>query len=125
VFRLQLRDPIALLTIGVGIALFASGLHLLSNSLAKSDRGASFVGGVVVLLLSLLGGSFVPAEQFPPFLRGVAMCVPNGAAQQGFIDVLVHKLPLAQLGGRLAVTWAWGLATVGLAMLLERRKLRL
>jgi len=125
VFRLQLRDPIALGTIGIGFALFASGLHLLSNSLAKSDRGASFVGGVVVLLLSLLGGSFVPAEQFPPFLRGVAMLVPNGAAQQGFIDVLVHKLPLGQLGGRLGVTWAWGLAAVGLAMVLERRKLRL
>ena len=124
VFRLQLRDPIALLSIGLGFAIFASGLHLLSISLAKSDRSASFVGGVVVLLLSLIGGSFVPAEQFPPFLRGVAMIVPNGAAQQGFIDVLVHKLPIAQLGGRLAVTWAWGLATIGLAMVIERRRLR-
>ena len=69
VFRLQLRDPVALLTIGFGFALFASGLHLLSSSLAKSDRSASFVGGVVVLLLSLVGGTFVPAEQYPPFLR--------------------------------------------------------
>ncbi|MEI6666603.1 MAG: ABC transporter permease [Acidobacteriota bacterium] len=125
VFRLELRDPVALLTIGVGFALFASGMHLLSNSLARSDRGASFVGGVLVMLLSLVGGSFVPAEQFPPFLRGVAMLVPNGAAQQGFIDVLVHKAPLAQLGGRLAVTWSWGLATVALAMIFERRRLRL
>jgi ABC-2 type transport system permease protein len=125
VFRLELRDPVALLTIGVGFALFASGLHLLSNSLAKTDRGASFVGGVVVMMLALVGGSFVPADQFPPLLRGVAMAVPNGAAQQGFIDVLVHKLPLAQLGGRLAVTWAWGLGTIGLAMYFERRRLRL
>ncbi|MCX6546038.1 MAG: ABC transporter permease [Acidobacteria bacterium] len=124
VFRLQLRDPIALMAIGIGFAIFASGLHLLSNSLAKSDRGASFVGGVVVMLLSLVGGSFVPAEQFPPFLRSVAMIVPNGAAQQGFIDVLVHKLPIAQLGGRLAVTWAWGLTTVGLAMWFEGRRLK-
>lgn len=125
VFRIQLRDPVALLAIGLGFALFAAGLHLLSNSLAKSDRGASFVGGVLVMLLALLGGSFVPAEQYPPFLRGVAMAVPNGAAQQGFIEVLVHKLPLAQLGGRLAVTWAWGIATIGLAVYFERRRLTL
>jgi ABC-2 type transport system permease protein len=124
IFRLELRDPIALLVIGVGFAVFASGLHLLSNSLAKTDRGASFVGGVLVMLLSLVGGSFVPAEQFPPLLRSVAMLVPNGAAQQGFIDVLVHKVPLVDLGGRLAVTWAWGLATVGLAVFFERRRLR-
>ena len=101
-----------------------AGLHLLSSSLARSDRSASFVGSVVVLVLSLLGGTFVPAETYPPFLRTVAALVPNGAAQQGFIDVLVHKTPLAGLGGRLAVTWAWGLVTMGLAVFFERRRLR-
>jgi len=79
---------------------------------------------VIVLVLSLLGGTFVPAEQYPPFLRSVAALVPNGAAQQGFIDELVHKVPIAELAGRLGVTWAWGLATMGLAVFFERRRLR-
>jgi ABC-type multidrug transport system permease subunit len=77
-----------------------------------------------VLVLSLVGGTFVPSEQFPPLLRSLATLVPNGAAQQGFIDVLVHRIPLAGLGGRLAVTWAWGLAALGLAVVFERRRLR-
>jgi len=124
VFRIQLRDPVSLLAIGLGFAVFAAGLHLLSGSLARSDRGAGFVGSVVVLVLSLLGGTFVPSETYPPFLRAVATLVPNGAAQQGFIDVLVHKIPLAELGGRLGVTWAWGLATMALAVFFERRRLR-
>jgi hypothetical protein len=50
--------------------------------------------------------------------------VPNGAAQQGFIDVLVHKAPLAALGGRLAIVWTWGLAVMGLAVYFEQRRLR-
>jgi ABC-2 type transport system permease protein len=124
VFRIQLRDPVSLVAIGLGFAVFAAALHLLSGSLAKSDRSAGFVGSVVVLVLSLLGGTFVPAEQYPPFLRGLAVLVPNGAAQQGFIDVLVHKTPLVALGGRLGVTWAWGLVTMGLAVFFERRRLR-
>lgn len=124
VFRIQLRDPVALVSIGLGFAIFAGGLQLLSSSLARSDRGAGFVGSVVVLVLSLLGGTFVPAETYPPFLRAVAALVPNGAAQQGFIDVLVHKVPLAGLGGCLAVTWAWALVTMGLAVFFERRRLR-
>jgi ABC-2 type transport system permease protein len=124
VFRIRLRDPASLVAIGAGFAIFASGLHLLSMALAKSDRGAGFVGSVIVLVLSLVGGTFVPAEQYPPFLRSLAMLVPNGAAQQGFIDVLVHKAPLAALGGRLAVVWAWGLATMGLAVFFEQRRLR-
>jgi ABC-type multidrug transport system permease subunit len=82
------------------------------------------VGSVVVLVLSLVGGSFVPAEQFPPFLRSLAVLVPNGAAQQGFIDILVHKAPLSALGGRLAIVWAWGLAVMGLAVYFEQRRLR-
>jgi len=124
IFRIQLRDPVSLVAIGLGFAVFAAGLHLLSGSLAKSDRSAGFVGSVVVLVLSLLGGTFVPAETYPPFLRAVAAMVPNGAAQQGFIDVLVHRVPLADLGGRLGVTWAWGLVTMALAVYFERRRLR-
>ncbi len=124
IFRIPLRDPFALLPLGLGFAVFASGLHLLSIALAKSDRSASFVGSVVVLLISLLGGTFVPAESFPPFLQGVAMALPNGAAQQGFIDVLVHGHGLTDVGGRLAVVWAWGLVMLGSALIAERRRLR-
>ena len=124
VFRIQLRDPASLVAIGAGFAIFASGLHLLSMALAKSDRGAGFVGSVVVLVLSLVGGTFVPAEQYPPFLRSLAMLVPNGAAQQGFIDVLVHHAPLSALGGRLAVVWAWGLGVMALAVYFDQRRLR-
>ena len=124
IFRIQLRDPVSLVAIGLGFAVFAAGLHLLSGSLARSDRSAGFVGSVVVLVLSLVGGTFVPAETYPPFMRAVASLVPNGAAQQGFIDVLVHRVPLADLGGRLGVTWAWGLVTMALAVYFERRRLR-
>jgi ABC-2 type transport system permease protein len=124
IFRIELRDPLALLSIGLGFAVFASALHLFSISIAKSDRGAGFFGSVAILLFSLIGGTFVPAEQYPPFMQNLAFLVPNGAAQQGFIDVLVHHRSIAELGGRLAVTWGWGLMMLGLAVLCEWKRLR-
>lgn len=124
IFRIQLRDPLALSAVALGFTAFAAGLHLLSIALAKSDRSASFVGSVVVLVLSLVGGTFVPAETFPPFLQQIAMVTPNGAAQQGFIDVLVNQKPLTELAARLAPTWAWGVLTLALAVFVERRRLR-
>jgi ABC-2 type transport system permease protein len=124
VFRIELRNPPALLAIGAGFAVFAAGLHLLSIALARSDRSASFVGTVAVLLLSLIGGTFIPAEQYPPLLQRLAVLVPNGAAQQGFIDVLVHHRGLADIGGRLAVTWSWGVLMLAVAAWTERRRMR-
>ncbi len=124
VFRIELSSPAALLPLGVGFALFAAGLHLLAIALAKSDRGAQFVGGVVILVISLLGGTFVPAESLPAALQSVAMALPNGAAQQGFIDVLVHGQGPAGVGGRLAVVWGWGVFTLAAALIAERRRLR-
>jgi ABC-2 type transport system permease protein len=124
VFRIELRDPLSLLAIGLGFAIFAAGLHLFSSSIAKSDRGAGFFGSVAIMIFSLIGGTFVPAEQYPPFMQQLAVLVPNGAAQQGFIDVLVHHRSIAELGLRLAVTWGWGLMMVGMAVFFDKRRMR-
>jgi ABC-2 type transport system permease protein len=116
VFRIELRNPPALLAFAIGFALFASGLHLTIIGLAKNDRSASFIGTAIIAVLSLLGGTFVPAETYPPFLRSVAFLMPNGAAQQGFVDILAHGRTLADVSGRLLTTWIWALAVMAAAI---------
>ena len=74
------------------------------------------------MLLSLLGGTFFPAEQLPPFLRRIAFVMPNGAAQQGFVDVLAHGRTLAEASGRIFVTWGWALGMMAIAVAVARRR---
>jgi len=124
IFRIQLQNPVSLLVLGTGTAVFAAGLHLLSIGLARSDRSASFVGSVVVLVLALFGGTFLPAEQLPSFLQSVAVLTPNGAAQQGFVDVLVRGKGLADIGARAGVVWSWGMVMMLSALWVERRRMR-
>ena len=124
IFRIRLHEPAALLLLGAGVTVFATGLHLLSIGLARSDRGASFVGSVIVLILSLFGGTFVPAESLPPFLQSIAVLTPNGAAQQGLVEVLAHGRGLADVAGRAGVVWLWGTLTLLSAIWIERRRLR-
>jgi ABC-type multidrug transport system permease subunit len=116
VFRIELRDPPALLAFATGFALFASGLHLAIIGVAKNDRSASFIGTAIITVLSLLGGTFIPAETYPPFLRSLAFITPNGAAQQGFVDILAHGRTLADVSGRLIITWCWALAVMAAAL---------
>ena len=120
IFRIELRNPPALLALAIGFALFASGLHLTIIGIAKDDRSASFIGTALVMVLALLGGTFIPAETYPPFLRSVAFLMPNGAAQQGLVDVLAHGQTLAQVSGRVLTTWIWALVLVVTAVITMR-----
>jgi ABC-type multidrug transport system permease subunit len=121
IFRIELRNPAALLLLALGFSTFAAGLHLAIIGAARNDRTAAFMGTGIIMVLSLLGGTFIPAEGFPPFLRSLAFMTPNGAAQQGFIDVLAHGQTLAQASGRVLVTWAWALGAIAIAVLAARR----
>jgi len=122
VFRIQLKNPGALLALAAGFAIFASALHLLIIAIARNERSASFMGSGLIMLLSLLGGTFFPAENMPAFLRSVAFVMPNGAAQQGFVDVLAHGQTVVQASARILTTWAWAIGTLALALLFTQRK---
>jgi len=122
VFRIQLKNPPALLALAVGFAIFAAALHLAIIAIARNERSASFMGSGIVMLLSLLGGTFFPAEEMPAFLRNVAFVMPNGAAQQGFVDVLAHGRTLAETSGRILTTWGWALVMMAMAVAGVRRR---
>lgn len=122
VFRIEPRNPPALLALAAGFAVFASALHLTIIAIARDERSASFIGSGLVMLLSLLGGTFFPAESMPPFLRAVAFVTPNGAAQQGFVDVLAHGRTLVEASARIFTTWGWALATMTVALAATYRK---
>ncbi len=121
VFGITLRNPVALLVIGLGFALFASGLHLVVTAIATSDRDAGFISTGLMLTLMLAGGTFIPAEQFPAWLRVVSFRVPNGAAQQAFIDVLSRGRGLGSVAPLVAVTWAWAILVLAAYVYLKRR----
>lgn len=123
-FRIPLRHPGSLLLLGGGFCVFAAGLQFLVMAAARSERVAAFVSTVLILVLSLAGGSFVPVELYPEWLQQVAFLVPNGAAQQGLIDTLVHGRSLAQIAGRIGTLWLWGTAVLAAAVLAERRRLQ-
>ncbi len=53
IFNLQLRQPLALVALALAFAAFVTGLHLTVNGVARSDRGAQAVSGVVIMVLSL------------------------------------------------------------------------
>lgn len=125
IFRVELKNPATLFVLAVGFALFATGLQLSVLGFARSERGAQAVVGVVIMVLSLLGGAFIPLETYPAFLRAVGGALPNGAAHQAFVEVLVRGRGLGELLRPAAITWSWAVALLALALFAERRRFSL
>lgn len=123
IFRIQLHGPLALTGFGVAFAAFAGGLQVSIAGMSRSERGSQAVASAVILVLSLLGGSFVPVESYPPFLKAVGLLTPNGATQQGMVGLLVHQQTLAGVASHLATVWIWGVVALALAVALDRWRL--
>ena len=82
-------DP---LTVGVlclaTVAAYTS-VGALLTAVSPNDEIAAGLGVVAGLLLSLVGGNFVPASQAPELLQRVADLTPNGWALKGFARLSV------------------------------------
>ena len=111
----------ALLAIGFGFVVFISALQLVVGAISPTVRGAQATSAIAVMLLSLLGGAFVPASGYPPALRKVVEMLPNGAAQVGMLRMLGHPGWTNGLS-ELLVVWSWAIVLSALAFVLYRRR---
>jgi len=119
--HLQLQSTPALLLLGVGFIVCAAALQLLIGASAKSDRGAQSIGAIAVMMLSLVGGAFVPVENYPPAWRALASLLPNGAAQAGMVRVLTVNTSAAGVGTQIVTIWTWAAALSVIAFTVRPR----
>ena len=92
-------------------------LSFRSHALARSERRANAVNGVIVMCLSFVAGSFFPARQLPPLFRDhLSPLLPNywfieslRALQSGAVDMpwswAALKLLVLGLGLLVAASW--------------------
>ncbi|QAA33580.1 ABC transporter permease [Clostridium manihotivorum] len=65
-------NSMQLLLIGLIIAVVASSLSCLIVNLCKTELQASIIASVVALIMSLLGGSFLPLNKMPTVLKYIS-----------------------------------------------------
>jgi len=75
-----------------GAMLFAAcGLSMLIASLMKTARAVGAVNPVIVMLLSLLGGSMMPLFIMPPVMQALSKVALNNWALQGYLSLMLHN----------------------------------
>ena len=92
-------------------AFAAAGLMVVVIGLVRTEKQAGILAWIVVMVMSVLGGSMFPAENFSDFMLRIAPFTLNYWAVEGYLDMIVRDVdPLA------VMPVSAGLALAGLVL---------
>ncbi len=101
----------ALVQVGA-VAFAATGLATLVYGIARTERSASALSSVLIIVMSLVGGSFMPVQQMPDLLASLAPYTLNYWGIRGFTDLTVRGGGLTDVVVEASVLLAAGAATL-------------
>jgi ABC-2 type transport system permease protein len=108
--------------LSIAFAFAATGFAALVQSLSRTERAGSAIGTILVMIMSLVGGSFVPYEALPALAQRIAHFTLNYWGSQGYRDLLFSSAGLSDLGPNLAVLAGFGLLFCVVAILRFTRR---
>ncbi len=115
-------DLAAFAALSLAFSLAAGGFAALAYGLARSERQGAIVGSMVLLVMSFLGGSWIPLSSLPPGMRALSPFTLNFWGVDAFGRVLRDGAGIAGVALHLGVLLAIFLVAAGLgSALLERR----
>ena len=81
----------AIIVMSLSSALAAIGFGLIVGTLATTHAQASMFGSVMIIILAILGGTFLPVYLMPEPLKIISIISPIRWGIDGFIDIFVRE----------------------------------
>jgi ABC-2 type transport system permease protein len=116
-------QPIAVVALVLASTLAAAGTMVLIMSAVGSQRQGDALTTIVVIVWSLLGGSFVPLDGIPSFLLPISKTTLNYWAVDAFTELIQRGGGLTDIASNLAVLTGFGLIFLTAGALLLRRRI--
>lgn len=102
--------------VAVAFSLFTAAFGLLIAALGKSPEATRGLAIFVTLVLVMLGGGWIPAFLFPPWLQTATLAIPTRWAIDGLDAMTWRGLGLEAALGPIAVLLAFALAVAAIAL---------
>jgi ABC-2 type transport system permease protein len=111
--------------LALAFAIATTGFATLLQSLFDSERTGTAVGSIILMVMSMIGGSWIPLNVLPSFVRTLAHLTLNYWANEGFRRLLFENASMAGLLPNVGVLLGAGalFSLVAVAMI-RRRFLR-
>ncbi len=108
--------------LSVFFALAATGFAGLIQAISRSERTGPVVGSILVMVMSMAGGTWIPLDALPAFVRKVAPYTLNYWAGEGYRHLMFDGAGIAQLLPNMGVLFAFGAVLSAIAVILFRRR---
>jgi ABC-2 type transport system permease protein len=86
-FQLQWGDMLGVVLLVLAAVFGATGWGLFITAFASSPNQVGSVGSAVMLIFSILGGSFIKVDNLPAFVKTLSKITPNAWALDGFTEL--------------------------------------
>lgn len=116
-------SPVGLVLMVLAVVLAFTSLGALIAAFARDANQANIIGSVVTLAFAALGGNFMPAQNFPPFLEQLSKISINRWALDGFSDLTLFGLGLSEVLLEVGVLLGLSLVLMSLSLWQFQRRL--
>jgi len=119
-FQVKWGSPIGITVLILAAVFGATGWGMLITAFARTPAQVANTGTVVMLIFSILGGSFISLENFPPFMQAISKITPIAWGLDGFTTLALGGT-LSNLVEPVAALLIMGAVLFGFAVLLFNR----
>ncbi len=116
-----LREPLAVLLVGIALGLWVSAMGLLIGVIAREEQQVILYSMIAMFLFSALGGTWFPLESSSGAFATVGRLMPSSWAMTGLQNILIRGLGLASVLMAAGILFAYALGFFVLAVWRFRR----
>ena len=120
-FGIDWGPPLPLLAASILLVLTATGFGALLYCIVRTERQGDAFSGILIMVMSLLGGTMIPAQVLPAPMRKVAVFTVNHWAQETFRSLAAGR-GFEAIGTNLAVLAAMALLFTATGAAVMRRR---
>jgi len=119
-FQVKWGNPLGIAGLILAAVFGATGWGMLITAFARTPAQVGSTGTIVMLIFSILGGSFISIENFPPFMQTISKITPIAWGLDGF-NILARGGALSRLVEPITALLIMGAVLFGIAVVLFNR----
>jgi ABC-2 type transport system permease protein len=119
-FQVRWGDALGVIVLILAAVLGATGWGMLITAFARTPTQVANTGTIVMLIFSILGGSFISLENFPPFMQTISKITPIAWGLDGFTTLALGGT-LCNLVEPVTALLIMGVVLFGIAVVLFNR----